>query len=307
MPRDYYEILGVSRSSDKGAMKLAHRKLARQYHPDINKSTDAQERFNEIQEAYDVLSDEKKRKLYDQFGHAGVGAASPAGHPGGPFAGARPGSGFDFRVDDMLGGGSPADLFEQFFRGTGSMGGHASGTRRAAPRRNIEQQVDIPFDLAVRGGSLQVKQKSGPTMEIKIPKGIAQGAKLRIRGKGHPDPAGNGDLILQVRIAPHPYFRREANHLFIEVPISVVEALCGTTIDIPTLKGTASITIPAGTSPGTKLRLKGAGIEDTRGRHGDLFAVIGIDVPRDLSEEDRQRFRKLADQLPSPRRAVRWK
>lgn len=306
MPRDYYEILGVSRSCDHGSLKKSHRKLARQYHPDINKDPDAQQRFNEIQEAYDVLSDDKKRQLYDQFGHAGVGAAAPP-PPGGPF-GNDGGGGFNFRVDGGPGGpGGAADIFEQFFGGSGRRGG---GPRRPQAGRDIEQQIDIPFDFAVQGGALKVKQHGGSaqTIEVKIPKGIAHGAKLRVRGKGQigPHNTGPGDLILQIHIAAHPYFRRQGNDLFIDVPISVIEAVSGTSIDVPTLTGTATVTIPPGTSGGRKLRLKGAGVEDARGQRGDLFTVITIDVPPDLSAADRRSFQELADRLPPARRNVAW-
>lgn len=304
MPRDYYEILGVSRSCDHGSLKKAYRKLARQYHPDINKGPDALQRFNEIQEAYDVLSDDKKRQLYDQFGHAGVGAAAPP-PPGGPF-GAADAGGFNFRVDGRP--GDATEIFEQFFGGAGGRGG---GPRRPQVGRDIEQQIDIPFDFAVQGGALKVKQHdgSGQTIEIKIPKGIAHGAKLRVRGKGQAGPhnAGPGDLILQIHIAAHPYFRRQGNDLFIDVPISVVEAVCGTSIDVPTLTGIATVTIPPGTAGGRKLRLKGAGVEDARGRRGDLFTVITVDVPPDLSAADLRSFQELADHLPSARRNVAWK
>jgi len=303
MPRDYYEILGVSRSCDHGSLKKAHRKLARQYHPDINKGPNAQQRFNEIQEAYDVLSDDKKRQLYDQFGHAG-GGASTSPPPGGPF-GADDGGGFDFRVDG--GPGGAAEIFEQFFGGAGRRGG---GPRRPQVGRDIEQKIDIPFDFAVQGGALKVKQHGGSTqtIEVKIPKGIAHGAKLRVRGKGQvgPNNTGPGDLILQIHIAAHPYFRRQGNDLFIDVPISVVEAVSGTSIDVPTLTGTATVTIPPGTAGGRKLRLKGAGVEDARGRRGDLFTVITIDVPPDLSATDRRSFQELADRLPPARRNVAW-
>jgi len=308
MPRDYYDILGVSRSCDKAALKRAHRKLARQYHPDMNKHADAQERFNEVQEAYDVLSDAKKRKLYDQFGHAGVGAAGAGPPPGqDPFRGR--GGGFNFRVDDMQGGeGRAGDLFEQFFGGGGM--GPRGATR--PPARDIEQEVEIPFDMAVRGGSLNVRMQSGSpnsSIELKIPQGIAHGARLRVRGEGQPSLDGrkSGDLFIKVRVARHPWFRRDGHDLFVEVPISVVEAICGTTVEVPTLTGKATVTVPAGSSHGRRLRLKGAGVKDAAGTTGDLYAIIQVEVPSELPESVRHQFQNLADQLPPPRLDVPWK
>jgi DnaJ-class molecular chaperone len=331
MPRDYYDILEITRTAAPEAIKKAYRRLAKRYHPDVNKDTDASSRFREVQEAYDVLSDPKKRKLYDQFGHAGVqaGATEGAGDPFGTHShhtNAGPG-GFSFRFDQGGDAGQFGDLFEQMFGGQrrgfggprggrsagfGGMGGMGGGGGGGPLKgEDLEHTITVPFDVAAGGGTITM-QLSGPggsqTIDVKIPKAVAEGARLRVRGKGHPSATGGatGDLILTVKIAEHPYFRREGIDLYVDVPISIDEAVFGATVEVPTLDGKAKLKVPPGTGGGRKLRLRGAGLESTKGAKGDLYAVLHIDVPAKLTDEQRAALESLRGQLPDPRRDVKW-
>jgi len=322
MARDYYDILGVSRKADANEIKKAYRKLAKKYHPDVNADAEAKQKFAEVQEAYDVLSDDEKRKLYDQYGHAGVKSGSAAGGPGGdggfnPFGGgqwrstnAGPG-GFSFRSEGVDAEGME-DLFSQFFGG-GGFGGRRAGTRQRPSVRgqDFEHSITVPFDTAARGGtvSLRLTISGKPqTIDVKVPKGTADNARMRVRGKGHPSPTGGqaGDLILTVHVADHPYFRRDGLDLEVDVPISITEAAFGGEVEVPTLKGKATLKIPAGSGGGRKLRLRGAGIEDTKGGKGDLYAILRIDVPAKLTDEQRDLLEQLQPTLADPRRDVAW-
>ena len=329
MPRDYYEVLGVGRDADAAAVKKSYRKLAKKYHPDVNKGTEAKAKFAEVQEAYEVLSDPEKRKLYDQFGHAGVhaGAGAAGGGPGG-FGGwgsagrtySGPG-GFNYRVDTGGDAVNLDEIFEQFFGARGQGAGFSAGGRRRGsrartepvPGQDLHHEVNVPFDQAARGGTLSLRLSAGAgqpaqTLDVKIPPGIADGGKLRIRGKGHPSPTGGapGDLILTVRIAPHPYFRREGLDLHIDVPLSIDEAVFGTAVEIPTFAGRATLKVPPGTGSGRKLRLRGAGISGAKGERGDLYATIRVDVPATLTDEQRSALEPLRGKLPDPRRDIGW-
>ncbi len=328
MARDYYDILGVNRTASQEQIKKAYRRLAKKYHPDVNKQKDASEKFRELQEAYDVLSDPEKRKLYDQYGHAGVQAGTMGGEASSdPFAGfgrhttnAGPG-GFSFRSAGPGEAFDFEDIFSQFFGGGDPFGGGRRRGRRARTRwqepeteirgEDLSHTVTVPFDQAVRGGtvSLRLAGEGGTqTIELKIPKGVQEGAKLRVRGKGHPSPMGGppGDLIVTVNIAPHPYFRREGLNLHVDVPISITEAVFGATVPVPTVDGQAELRIPPGTQGGRKLRLRGAGIENDKGEKGDLYALIHVEVPTELTDEQRELFEKLQEHLPEPRRSAKW-
>jgi len=337
MPRDYYDILGVSRSADPKEIKKAYRRLAKRYHPDVNADESAKQTFREVQEAYEVLSDPEKRKLYDQFGHAGVKAgAQPAGSRstarGGhnPFeegrwhtSNAGPG-GFSFRFEGAEG---MDDLFSQFFGGGGGRRGPRSragaragaggdpfggaGAGAALKGRDISHEITVPFDTAAKGGTTSLRLSGDGTtqsIDVKVPKGIADGAKLRVKGKGQPSPTGGeaGDLLLTVRVAPHPCFRRDGLNLMLDVPISIDEAVFGTSVETPTLKGMATLKVPPGTSGGQKLRLRGAGIENTKGEKGDLLAQIRIAVPKELTDEQREALEAIRGKLPDPRADLNW-
>ena len=319
--RDLYDVLGVGRTASAEEIRRAHRKLAREYHPDVNKAADAAKRFGEIQAAYDVLSDPEQRKQYDQFGHAGVGAA-----PGGG-SGAR-------RTYTWQSGGGPgpqdsgsidpesfADIFEQFFGRGGSpvdFGAHA-GTRggpRTASRQHRPQPVadaqhtlNVSFMTAALGGTEQLRLSHGDiveTIDVKIPAGVQAGAKLRVRGKGYPAPGGRGDLILTIEVGPHPLFRRDGLDLIIDVPITIVEAALGATVNVPLLSGSVEMKIPPGASSGRKLRIKGKGIVDAGGRRGDFYAVIQIEAPEHLSKVDQEQLQNLGSRLKKPRESGPW-
>ncbi len=331
MTRDYYDILGVSRNADDAAIKKAYRRLAKKFHPDVNNEPEAKTRFAEVQEAYDVLSDKTKRQRYDQFGHAGVHAG--AGAEGGGFGGGwrqtntGPG-GFSFRGGEGVDPSQFEDLFSQFFghggkTGPGSRraGAAGFGGARARPQRgaDIEHTITVAFDTAAKGGTTSLRLSGGggegggtsagdQTLDVKIPKAIADGAKLRLRGRGRPSPTGgpSGDIILTVRVAAHPYFRRDGLDLAVDVPISIDEAVFGTTVEVPTLNGKATLKVPPRTPGGRKLRLRNAGLEDPRGHKGDLYAVMRIDVPTELTDEQTQALEALRGKLPDPRKDVKW-
>jgi len=324
MARDYYEVLGVPRHASADDIRKAHRKLARKYHPDVNKGSDAVAHFAEAQEAYDTLSDPEKRKLYDQFGHAGVrgaGAAS-AGRSGG----AAPGSWQEVDPETFE---SIFSNFGDFFstsggRGAGRRGGrsghdagaatgHGTAGRRSAGRMtgaDVEAETTIAFETAALGGkhsiALQGAQQKAEQIELKIPAGIHDGARLRLRGKGHPSHDGGepGDLVVTVRVAPHPWFRREGLDLALEVPITIVEATIGTSVTVPLLRGSVTLKVPPGVRSGRRLRVKGKGITDAAGSSGDFHAILQIDAPSSLSPEDRASLEAIGERLPDPREGL---
>jgi DnaJ-class molecular chaperone len=327
MPRDYYDILGVPRGADKDAIAKAYRKLAKKYHPDVNKAEDAKAKFAAVQEAYEVLSDAEKRKLYDQFGHAVVHAqAGGGGGPHGPGqAGTRdagPG-GASFRVEDFAAHVDLDSIFDQFFGGHGGAGGAGPGRRTRGRRTpgpsadapasaDLRHNIRVPFMTAAKGGSVPLAL-TGPegqqSIDVKIPPGIADGGKLRVRGKGHLDPATGerGDLILTVSIDPHDYFRRDGLDVYIDVPVSMDEAVFGAAVDVPTLDGRrVTMKVPPGSSSGTKLRIKDAGVRNPKGEAGHLYAVVRIMAPRDLGEAERAAFEKMRGKLGDARRDIRW-
>jgi DnaJ-class molecular chaperone len=344
-PKDYYELLGVERSASSDQIRSAYRKLARKYHPDVNKAADASKRFAEVQEAYDVLSDPEKRKSYDQFGHAGVGAGprTSGGGPGGP--GSGPGAGYG--GEGFYRGGPQSwthvessgfddvdveSIFEQMFGGGGGpsasgrsgrsrsspFGAGTRGRPRAQPERgsDIEHTIAITFMTAALGGTEHLRlgpaDGSGEpqTISVKVPPGIDAGAKLRVRGKGQQGTGGGqiGDLILTVQVGQHPYFRREGLDLLVDIPITIAEAARGVKVTAPLLKGTIDIKIPGGASSGRRLRVRGKGIVDSKGKAGDYFAVIQIVAPdaSELSKAANAAIDQIAAELKNPRESAPW-
>lgn len=318
--RDYYEVLGVAKGATADQIKSAYRRLARELHPDVNKSPDASKKFNEVQEAYDVLSDTSKRENYDRFGVAepGFGGAGPSnagGRRGGTYTWSNvagrpgPGGGSDFGDADA------GSIFEEIFGGRGDPfgGGFGAGPKaRAKPTRgrDIEHELVLDFMEAVRGGSKSIRLSRGgvtQTIELTIPPGVGEGTKLRVRGQGLPSSGRGsaGDLIVTAHIAAHEVFRRDGMDIVLELPLTIVEATLGTTVSVPTLAGKAEVTVPPGTSSGQRLRLRGQGIKSEKGT-GDLFVVARIVVPRELSDEDREALRRIGDRLPSPRSGRLW-
>jgi len=326
--RDYYDVLGVPKTASADEIRKAHRKLALKYHPDRNKNNkEAEERFKEIQEAYDVLSDDTKRANYDQFGHAGVGAGGPnGGDPAEAFRRAQAGRGGrttwraspNVTVEDFdpsQFGGDFGDIFDQIFGARGAAGGGRAGTRgrvRPTPARgqDVEHTIVLSFEQAARGTTLPLQITRGPdqteTIEVKIPPGVKDGSRIRIKGRGEQTGGEPGDLYIITHVNAHPYFRREGLDIYIDLPISVWEAFMGTKVQVPTLDGPVTLTVPPGTGSGAKLRIKGRGVE--RGpERGDQYAVIKILLPKTLDEQDRQVIEQLQKKHPLQARAdVKW-
>jgi len=333
MAEDYYKTLGVSRGASQADIQKAYRDLARKYHPDMNPDDkSAKEKFQKVQSAFDVLSNPEKRELYDRYGSSfeTMGAGPGAGGPGGPGGfggfGGGPGAGpegFQFDEVDLGdffrgraggtrgGGGGFADFFTQF------TGGGAAGPRaaRSTPRRgaDLAHELQIPFNTAVTGGQVEiaVQRASGKSerITVKIPPGVDDGKKIRVRGQGEPGARGGppGDILITVRVAPHPHFQRRGKNLLVRVPLTVAEAALGAKVDVPTPGGTVTLTIPPATSSGTKLRVKGQGVPQRDGPPGDLLAEAQIVLPGKLTEEDKSALVEMGKRYTEdPRAGLRW-
>ncbi len=357
--RDYYEVLGVSKNASEDEIKKAYRSLAKKYHPDLNKEPGAEEKFKEINEAYEVLSDPQKRQTYDQFGFAGMDGAQGFGSG---FGGFQSGS-----FDDLN------DIFSSFFGGMGGMGGaYGRSSRNTGPQRGndrfmrmnvdfldacfgktetIEIEIDEkctrcngsgaekPSDIETcstcRGsGSVMREQRMGfsvfrtqevcpdcggtgkkirkpcpdcmgkgfhhkrTKVEVKIPAGINDGQQLRISGKGERGLNGgdNGDLFIEIHIRPHERFIRDGKNIYLEIPVTAVDATIGTSVDVPTIRGEVTMKIPAGTQEGTQLRLKGEGVPDLRGgKNGDQICTVRLQIDRKLSNKEKELYRQLQE------------
>ncbi|MBT3278817.1 MAG: DnaJ domain-containing protein [Phycisphaerales bacterium] len=297
--RDFYDVLGVSKSASDDEIKRAYRKLARKYHPDVNKDDSAPAKFREATDAYEVLSDSTKRTTYDQFGPAAFDKSGGPG-PGGfrPGTGGGPG-GFNVDFGNMGGG------FGGGGGGFGGMGlddilsalggGRRRSRRQPAPRgANIEHAVMLDFLQAIQGSKTTLKLQSvdpstgmtnTQTLEVKIPAGVKDGQKIRIRHKGEPGPGGHGDLIILCHVKPHLYFRREGDNISVEIPLTVTEATLGAKIDVPTIDGTITMSIPPGTPSGRKLRIRGKGAPKSGDARGDQYVILQIVPPTELSDE----------------------
>jgi curved DNA-binding protein len=322
--RDYYETLGVARDATPEQIKKAYRSLARKHHPDANPGDKtAEAKFKEVQNAYDILSDSEKKARYDQFGNAVFEGPGPFGPRSGASEwAARHGGAGGFENIDL------SSFFGPGARGGPGVGGEEAGggifdeliTRMRGDRGSrkraahhepsvAEASLTIPFLTAVRGGetSIDLERETGhrETKVVKIPAGIDSGAKLRLRGQG--DPSGQVDLVITVTVEPHPYFTREGQNLLVDVPISVPEAVLGAKIEVPTLDGLKTMTIPPGTSSGQKLRLRGQGVPASK-KHptGDLYVVPKIVVPKQVDEESRRLIEEFADRNPSRPREGLW-
>jgi DnaJ-class molecular chaperone len=317
MAEDYYQILGLRRGASQSDIQDTYRGLARKYHPDLNPDDDdAKEKFQKVQQAYEVLNDPKKRDLYDRYGSS-YESYGPGGGQGGGTWSFRTGPGGFENIDlsELFGGGPGAgggfgDFFSQF------AGGGPRGRARPTPRRGADLQhaITIPFTTAVEGGEvrLEVERSGGKreTITVKIPIGIEHGKKIRLRGQGEASAGGGppGDVLLKVNVAPHPLFRRQGKDLEVAVPVTVAEAALGSKVDVPTPRGTITLTVPPASSSGKRLRIKGHGINDGKGTPGDLFAEIRIVLPEHLDEESRnllKDFDKLNDM--EPRSRLQWK
>ncbi|MCR5230269.1 MAG: molecular chaperone DnaJ [Solobacterium sp.] len=367
--RDYYEVLGISKSATDAEIKKAYRSLAKKYHPDVNKEPGAEEKFKEINEAYEVLSDEQKRKTYDQFGFAGM-----EGSFGGNYGGFTSGG-----FDDLN------DIFSSFFGG--GMGGFSSSSGRTrpdnAPRKGRDRlmKIDVSFldacfgktqtvtlnvdetcmqcggsgaasksDIETcptchgsgtvisqqrtafgvfqtqntcpdcRGSGQRIRrvcpkcagkgyERKKTTVEVKIPAGINTGQQLRVSGKGERGTNGgpNGDLYLEINVMPHEQFVREGKNIYLEIPVTAVDATLGTTIDVPTINGEVTMKIPAGTQDGTQLRLKGEGVPDLRGgRAGDQLCTVRIKIDTKLTMKEKELYKQLRELEGKPGKENIW-
>lgn len=316
--KDYYESLGVPRTASDADIKKAFRKLAREYHPDVAKDKKrAEEKFKEINEAYEVLSDPAKRKKYDELGAnwkqgaefrppPGWEQAFGGGGGGRGFRGATPG-GEEFEF--QFGGTGFSDFFEQLFgaRGRGAgfrPGGFSRGAtfeeqEYAERGRDVEGDIMVTLEEAVHGSvrTVSVRHKSRTeSYQVKIPAGVTEGQKLRVAGRGEAGTGGAaaGDLYLRVRLAKHPDFEVEEHNLIYEAELAPWEAVLGASISVPTLEGPVNIKIPPGTQNGQKLRVRGRGLPLRAGGHGDLIVVAGIEVPKTISETERKLWEQLA-------------
>jgi molecular chaperone DnaJ len=317
MESDLYKLLGVTKTASADDLKKAHRGMVRKFHPDVNKEPGADARFKEIQEAYDILADPEKRKMYDQFGIAGV-KSGPAGGGGGP-RGAGGG-------DPFGGGGGQSwqnvdpstfeDVFGSMFGRGGSrsargrgFGGFEGDEEDEVPQagRNAPASETIDFTTAVLGGTRSFRV-DGESIEVRIPAGIASGTKLAVRGKGGAGAAGGprGDLIITIHVSAHPWFRREGDDILMDVPVTIAEAALGTTVRMPLISGSVQLKVPAGVKSGQHLRVKGKGIQPAKGAAGDFHAVIQIEAPKELDPAARELVEKLASSLPNPRMGAQW-
>lgn len=316
--RDLYEILGVKRSASQEEIKRAYRKLAKQHHPDRNPNDpSAEDRFKEVQKAYQILSNKEKRADYDRFGEAGVGQWS-TGHHGQKVY--QWGGDSTINMEDLedlmsaFGGGQGPrpSVFEQFFGGR-------SGRRETAARpqhgADEEHPISLSFEQAYHGAvvTVQLSSRSGgrdETLDVKIPPGVEDGQRIRLPGRGHPGRYGgtSGNFYLKCSVKPHPYFTRRGADILVEVPITVCEAVLGAKIDVPTMEGLVSMTVPAGSGSGTKLRLKGRGFPGRRGANrGDQHVVLKVVPSGKLTEEQRRLYEKLRDLEDSdPRASCKW-
>lgn len=314
--RDYYEVLGLSRNASAEEIKRAYRKLAREHHPDVNKASDAAKKFAEIQQAYDVLSDESKKKEFDQFGFSPRGSGGAGGQTQYSWADA---GGHDINGEDM------ESVFDAIFGGRSGFGnaprGRARGprarTHRAEDAEPLRHEIRIPFMTMAKGGteSLRVREDGAArSIEVTIPAGIPDGGQLRVRGAGSKNDA-SPDLILTVRVDPHPYFRRgefeetgKGLDLYLDLPVTIAEATLGTTLSVPTLSETVEVGLPAGTASGKKLRLRGRGLTDPKGSKGDFYAVIRIVPPdaKQLSAEEKKSLEEMARKGAPLRSGAPW-
>jgi curved DNA-binding protein len=314
MATDFYSVLGVPKDADAATIKKAYRKLARDLHPDKNPGNkSAEARFKEVNQAYDAVGDETKRKLYDEFGEEALRegfdaekaraykqwqgrAGSGGGFRGG--GGAYGGGGFGGAVnlEDLFSGAVPggsaggqgdpfADLFGRAQRRRGPMKG-----------RDYEQDLTVDFASAVKGTSLQLRNPSSPEpVTVRIPPGAEEGSRVRIKGQGEASPNGgpNGDLILNIHVEPHELFTREGDDLTLEVPIKTSEAIKGAKVKVPTFDGDVSVKVPPGTSSGTTLRVRGKGVHRKGREPGDLYVRFMVHVPKGDGPE----LIKLADEI----------
>lgn len=300
---DYYRILGVDRNASAKDIRKAYRRLARQYHPDVNPGDkQAEAKFKQINEAHEVLSDAEKRRKYDELGQSYQQWQRMGGQPGGfdwgNWAGGQPGG---FRVEFTDTDAGAADLFSDFFRSIfGGMGqpqtGQHRASRGAARGQDLEVVAHVSLEDAYRGVERLV-QAGRRQLNVKIPRGAREGTRVRLRGQGERGYAGGqpGDLDIIVRVSDHPVFKRDGDDLFVDLKVPLLTAVLGGAVLVPTLDGEVTLKIRPGTQSGQTIRLRGKGMPHLRqsGDHGDLFARVLIQVPAHLTDEERALFERL--------------
>jgi curved DNA-binding protein len=292
--QDYYEALGVPRDASADDIRRAYRNLARRLHPDVNKEPGAEDRFKAISEAYEVLRDPEKRARYDRLGANWRAGPQP---PGGGSAenGSDRGSGVrDVRVD--FGSGGFDDIFDDLFGGRTGRAGRGGFEGFSFRGGNQEAELELTLEEAAAGGRRQLSLGDGREFEVEIPPGARDGQRIRLSGQGSPGAGGGepGDLFLRVRLKPHPRFRVQGRDLSVDLAVSPWEAALGADVSVPTLDGRARVKVPAGSSSGRRLRLRGQGLPGGGGSAGDLYAVVMIHVPKKLTRRERELFKQLA-------------
>ena len=306
--KDYYRILGVDRNATEKEIKQAYRRLARKYHPDVNPGDkEAEERFKEINEAYEVLSDPEKRRKYDQLGASWQQWQRMGGNPrdfdwSQWFSREWPGGRVHVEygdLGDLFGEGIFSDFFRAIFGdvGTRPRARWWEARPRYARGQDYEQPVEISLEEAFRG-TKRVLEKDGRRLEVTIPPGVRTGSRVRIAGQGGPGIGGGrpGDLYLKVTVLPHPIFKRQGDDLHCEVPVDLYTAVLGGEVRVPTLEGDVMLKIPPGTQGGQTFRLRGKGMPNLRNprQRGDLYVKVQVKVPQNLSQRERELFRELA-------------
>ena len=301
---DLYSQLGVAKGASEADIKKAYRKLAKELHPDRNKDNKAaSDRFSKVTQAYDILTDKDKRGRYDRgeidedgnprmpFGYGGGGAGGPRPGPGG-FRGPN---GEEFSADTA----DLSDLFDGLFSGGaqrrssggGPFGGFGGFGKRTAPPQkgaDIAYRLPVSFEDAATLTEQRVTLGAGKTVSIKLPKGVDEGARIRLAGQGQPGPGGNGDAIVTISILPHRFFKREGDNIRLDLPVSIDEAVLGAKVKVPTVDGAVMLTVPKGSTSGRTLRLKGKGFTGKDGSRGDQLVTLIVDVPAD--DPELQRF-----------------
>jgi molecular chaperone DnaJ len=301
--KDFYKILGVAKDASDADIKKAYRKLARQYHPDTNSGEAAAEKkFKDISEAYSVLSDPDERQQYDAIRAMGGGARF-APHGAGStanggfedlFGGLFTGGGGRHSGGYSTAGGIPPEFADLFGGGFGGAGGPAGYQR--APQKGADRTAttSISFAGSIRGTTIGLREPDGDVIDVRVPPGIKDGQKVRVRGKGQYSPSGNGDLMVTVNVKPHDFYTRDGDNLRIHVPVSFPEAALGADIEVPTIDGEhVRVRVPAGTPSGRTLRVKGRGVKTSKGT-GDLLVTIDVAVPRNLSKEAEEAVKAFA-------------
>lgn len=308
--KDYYKVLGLEPGADDKAVKAAYRKLARKYHPDVSKEKDAENQFKEVAEAYEVLKSAEKRAEYDE-----LRKYAQQGRPFEPPPGWQPRGNGGF-ADEMGGGRDYSDFFESLF----GAAGRSQGPGRKSARRGQDVEMELPilleetladeakkiaFQLPQYSADGQPLAAISKTLNVKIPTGVSDGERIRLKGQGAPGLGGaaNGDLYLIIRLVPHPLFDVEAHNLILTVPLAPWEAALGSKVTVPTLDGKIHLSIPANSQSGQRLRIKGKGLMNKLGERGDLYALFKIVIPAQADEPTRALWAQLAEQAAFDPRA----